>query len=265
MTDPVENGKAVQSALSDDGLWDREYGKWRRARLRRVQDSARVWLGVLTTLLGLLGSVVLFKGGSLVTGVTSNGWWQTVLIVLIGIVFSAAVLAVVVGGVATWGGLKDIPPVGNPQRLSPNENGGKPNENRGKWGRLLFRGVLTIALIPKQDREKALEVFGGKVAGRGQDKGDSSQTDLEVSWQKYRNDIVDNADRNRLYLHASRVLGVFAAVFIAILAIVAVVAGTVAPAPSDVIVVHHGQLSCGPVVDSTKYTDVTHVVPVTSC
>jgi hypothetical protein len=89
--------------------------------------------------------------------------------------------------------------------------------------------------------------------------------DLEVSWEKYRDDIVDNADRNRLYLHASRVLGVFAAVFIAALAIVAVVAGTVAPAPSDVIVVHNGQLTCGPVVDSTKYTDVTNVVPVTSC
>jgi len=54
-------------------------------------------------------------------------------------------------------------------------------------------------------------------------------------------------------------------VFIAALAIVAVVAGTVAPAPSDVIVVHNGQITCGSVVDSTKYTDVTNVVPVTSC
>jgi hypothetical protein len=88
---------------------------------------------------------------------------------------------------------------------------------------------------------------------------------LEASWQKYRDDTVDNADRNRLYLHASRVLGVFAAAFIAVLAIVAVVAGTVAPAPTDVIVVHHGRLICGPVGDTTKYADVTHVVPVTSC
>jgi hypothetical protein len=177
---------------------------------------------------------------------------------LIGIVFATAVLAVVVGGVATWGGLKDIPPTGNPQPPSPDEKG-------GKWGRLLFRVILTIALIPQQDRRKALEVFGGSPAGRTQDKRDYSHEDLEVSWQKYRDDIVDNADRNRLYLHASRVLGVFAAVFIAALAIVAVVAGTVAPAPSDVIVIHHGQLTCGPVADSTTYTDVTHVVPVTSC
>lgn len=258
MTDPAGNGEAVQSVLSDDDLWDRDYGKWRRVRLRRVQDSARVWLGVLTTLLGLLGSVVLFKGGSLVTGVTSNGWWQTVLILLIGIVFTTAVLAVVVGGVATWGGLKDIPPAGNPQPPSP-------DKNRGKWGRRLFRVVLTVALIPQQDRKKALEVFGGELVGSVEDLRDSSQKDLKISWRTYRDDIVDNADRNRLYLHASRVLGVFAAVFIAVLAIVAVVAGTVAPAPSDVIVVHHGQVTCGPVSDSTKYTDVTHVVPVTSC
>lgn len=258
MTNPVGNGETVQSARSEDDLWDRDYGKWRRARLRRVQDSARVWLGVLTTLLGLLGSVVLFKGGSLVTGVTSNGWWQTILIVLIGVVFATAVLAVVVGGIATWGGLKDIPPAGTAQLTSP-------GARRGMWGRLLFRVVLTIALIPKQDRDKALEVFGGAVAGRDQAQRDSPRVDREVSWQKYRDDIVDNADRNRLYLHASRVLGVFAAVFIAVLAIVAVVAGTVAPAPSDVIVVHNGQLTCGPVVTSTKYTDVTNVVPVTSC
>ena len=257
MTDSVGNGTPGQSVLSDGDLWDRDYGKWRRARLRRVQDSARVWLGVLTTLLGLLGSVVMFKGGSLVTGVTSNGWWQTVLILLVGIVFATAVLAVVVGGVATWGGLKDIPPAGDPQAPSP-------DDNRGRWGRRLFRIVLTIALISQEDRKKALEVFGGEVVGR-QELRDSSARALEVAWQKYRDDIVDNADRNRLYLHASRVLGVFAAVFIAVLAIVAVVAGTVAPAPSDVIVVHHGQLTCGPVGDSTKFTDVTHVVPVTSC
>jgi hypothetical protein len=249
--------QAGEAPLSDDDLWNRDYGKWRRARLRRVQDSARVWLGVLTTLLGLLGSVVLFKGGALVTGVTSNGWWQVVLIVLIGVVFTTAVLAVVVGGVATWGGLADIPP--------PDESPRPPSSdtNKGKWGRGLFKAVLTVALIPRQDRKKALEVFGGEVVG--QDPEPALQEDLEVSWQKYRDDITDNADRNRVYLHASRVLGVFAAVFIAVLAVVAVVAGTVAPAASDVIVVHHGQLTCGPVSDNTKYTDVTNVVPVTSC
>src|ERR1039457_7546761 len=107
---PAAGKQAVPPTASEDEQWNRDYGKWRRARLRRVQASARVWLGVLTALLGLLGSVVLFKGGDLVTGVTSNGWWQVALIAPVGLVFATAVSAVAVGGGATWGGLADIVP-----------------------------------------------------------------------------------------------------------------------------------------------------------
>lgn len=242
----------VQPALTEDDRWYQDYLRWRRARLRLVQASARVWLSVLTTLLGLLGSVVLFKGGALVTGVTSSGWWQAVLIVLVGSVFAAAVLAVVVGGVATWGGLEDIPPdgLGSPPQVLP-------AYKTRRWGKILFRVVLKLAMIPPDDRKKALEVFEGKDVRQNQDP--------EFAWQRYRADIVDNADRNRVYLHASRVLGVFAAVFIAALAIAAVFAGTIAPAPADVIVVHNGRLACGPFSASAKDTEVTQVVPVTSC
>lgn len=253
----------AQPALSDDDLWGQDYGKWRRARLRRVQSSARVWLGVLTTLLGLLGSVVLFKGGDLVTGVTSDGRWQAVLIFLIGLVFATAVLAVVTGGVATWGGLQDIPPDGTGDTLQlaadpgPLEPSTGKRAKRGWLGRRVFWLVLSVARVSPEDRSIGLEVFGGGDVGRGKNP--------EKSWRKYREDIVGNANRNRIYLHASRVLGVFAAVFIAVLAIVAVLAGTVAPAPSDVIVVHNGQLTCGPFSESSKATDVTQVVPVTSC
>jgi hypothetical protein len=78
-----------------------------QARLQRVQAAAQVWLGVLTTLLGLVGSVVLFKGGDLVTDITTNRALQGILIGLVGLVFVSAVLAVITGGVATWGGLRD--------------------------------------------------------------------------------------------------------------------------------------------------------------
>ncbi len=56
-----------------------------------------------------------------------------------------------------------------------------------------------------------------------------------------------------------------AAGLIALLAIMAVIAGTVSPPPSDVIVVHHGQVTCGPVGDSAKDTGVTQVIPVNTC
>ena len=121
----------------------------------------------------------------------------------------------------------------------------------------MFWLVLSVARVSPEHRSIGLEVFGGGDVGRGKNP--------EKSWQKYREDILGNANRNRIYLHASRVLGVFAAVVIAVLAIVAVLAGTVAPAPSDVIVVHNGQLTCGPFSESSKATDVTQVVPVTSC
>jgi hypothetical protein len=268
---PAAGKQAVPPTASEDEQWNRDYGKWRRARLRRVQASARVWLGVLTALLGLLGSVVLFKGGDLVTGVTSNGWWQVALIALVGLVFATAVSAVAVGGVATWGGLEDIVPDIGPAPSEPDNdpfpnvpgNGAHlqptPPGHQGaswlkpSWQKTLFRVVLWLGFIPKDDRDTALLVFehdGGRA---------------EHDWQRYRDDIVDNADRNRIYLHASRVVGVFAAAFIAMLAIAAVVAGTVSPAPSDVIVIHNGRLTCGPFGDSAKDTDVTQVIPVTSC
>lgn len=81
----------------------------------------------------------------------------------------------------------------------------------------------------------------------------------------YKEGSLNSADRRRALLHASRNLGVVAASLIAVLAIVATIAGTVSPAPSEVIVVYHGRFSCVPVADNAKYTGVTQVVPVNSC
>ena len=99
-------------AESDDAGWIKDYRAWRRGRLKGVQASAGVWLGLLTTLLTLLGSVVLFKGGDLVTSVTPSGWFQFFLILLVSLVFVSAILALIAGGAATWGGLGDIPELG---------------------------------------------------------------------------------------------------------------------------------------------------------
>jgi protein-S-isoprenylcysteine O-methyltransferase Ste14 len=112
---PEQVRQDVQQVTADD-RWYRAYEKARRTRLQRVQASARVWLGVLTTLLGLLGSVVLFKGGDLVTGVPANGWFQSLLILLVALVFTSAILAMIAGGAATWGGLDDIAPSGESDR-----------------------------------------------------------------------------------------------------------------------------------------------------
>jgi hypothetical protein len=105
MTDADDAPLDRRKTAGEAERWSRDLQKFDRTRLERVQASARVWLGVLTTLLGLLGSVVLFKGGDLVTGVTANGLFQGILIVLVGVVFAVTILAVIFGGQATWGGL----------------------------------------------------------------------------------------------------------------------------------------------------------------
>lgn len=206
-----------------------------RAHLQRVQAAAQVWLGVLTTLLGLVGSVVLFKGGDLVTEITTNLALQWILISLVGLVFASAVLAVIAGGVATWGGLK------GPSDTTDSELTGKPP----KWQEPLLTVVLWVALTPKDDR---------KAAKTKSQESASASAATRLEWQ---------AERNRIYLHASRTLGVAAASFIALLAIIAVIAGTFFSVPSEVIMVRNGVTSCVPA--STRNSGVTLVVPVNSC
>jgi hypothetical protein len=206
-----------------------------RALLQRVQAAAQIWLGVLTTLLGLVGSVVLFKGGDLVTEITTNVALQWILISLVGLVFASAVLAVIAGGVATWGGLK------GPSDTKDSGLTGKPP----KWQELLLTVVLWVALTPKGDRDAA------KTKSQ---KSASAFDASRLEWQ---------AERNRIYLHASRTLGVAAASFIALLAIIAVIAGTFFSVPSEVIMVRSGKTSCVPA--STRNSGVTLVVPVNSC
>jgi hypothetical protein len=258
---PERAEQAAKLATADD-RWNRAYEKARRTRLRRVQASARVWLGVLTTLFGLLGSVVLFKGGDLVTGVTANAWFQFSLILLVALVFVSAILAMIAGGAATGGGLGDIAPSGEAAKgttAQPTVSSAKDSKaDDQRPGRQQFFGFfLLFALEPKADRKRLRAIPrppGRAAAERG-----------EAPWQIYKESSLNSADRRRALLHASRNLGMVAAGLIAVLAIVALIAGTVSPAPSEVIVVYHGRFTCVPVDDNAKYTGVTQVVPVNSC
>jgi fatty acid desaturase len=235
-----EARQQVRPGASEATQWMQDLQQADHTRLNRVQASARVWLGLLTTLLTLLGSVVLFKGGSLVTGVTANSGFQWALVVLVGLVFAFAILAVIFGGQATWGGLGDLTkPADSPQN----------RDARSSWRRRWFSFAKLLASTsrhPEVPRSQKAE-------------------DQKDRWEVYRDRSLESADRRRIYLHASRATGVIAAGLIALLAILAVIAGTVSPPPSDVIVIHNGHVTCGPVSDSAKDTRVTQVIPVTSC
>jgi hypothetical protein len=141
-----------------------------------------------------------------------------VLIGLVGLVFASAVLAVIAGGVATWGGLE------GPSDTKNSWLTGRPP----KWQEPLLTVVLWVGLIPKDDRDAAKTKSKRSAGALGATR---------LGWQ---------AERNRIYLHASRTLGVAAASFIALLAIIAVIAGTFFSVPSEVVMVRNGKASCVP-------------------
>ncbi len=252
-------------ADSDDVGWIRDYRAWRRGRLKAVQDSAGVWLGLLTTLLTLLGSVVLFKGGDLVTSVTHNGWFQFFLILLVSLVFVSAILALIAGGSATWGGLGDIPEeeaaeakttaaasLPAPSLAEDNETaGGKTGGLRDLW----FRFWLLFSGESKKEREKLREM---KPRSQLLNSG-------EERWKSYKQISTNSGNRKRAYLHASRGLGVATALLIGMQVVLVVIAGTVAPVPTEVIVIHGGRATCVSTADTKKLAHVSQVIPVSSC
>jgi len=237
--------------MSEMRLWSRDLQKSQLTRLKRTQASARVWLGVLTSLLGLLGSVVLFKGGDLVTGVTSSGVLQAVLIVLVGLVLSMTVLAIIYGGQATWGGLGDA------AHIDARDPGGDGIAGTRPAGRQHAGDQKPWWL------ESWFDLASWLTFQRG--RGDEPAEPANPDWRQHRDRIVATADRRRVYLHASRTTGVIAAGLIAVLAITAVIAGTVAPVPTDVMVVHDGHVTCGPTSQSHEFSGVTEVIAVSSC
>jgi hypothetical protein len=257
-----ETGRDAPEDDADESGWRSAYLSWRRGRLDRVQASARVWLGVLTTLLGLLGSVVLFKGGDLVTGITGSGWFQFFLICLVGLVFASAVLALIAGGAATWGGLGDVAPAAAleipaaPASQAASGSGQKADVMRPWRTRLRLRWFgfwLVFTGEPAAGRRALLTLPTQR-----------ELTHLEP-WEQYRRGSLNSADRRRAYLHASRTLGVVTAVLIAVLAVLAIIGGTVAPAPDYVLVIHNGRTACVPAAATAKFTHVSQVITVSGC
>lgn len=267
MSEAESTAQVGRPADSADVGWIRDYQAWRRGRLKGVQDSAGVWLGLLTTLLTLLGSVVLFKGGDLVISVTDNGWFQFFLVLLVGLVFVAAILALIAGGSATWGGLGDIPEEEEtakakataaavsqpaPSRVKDSQTaGGKTGGLRSLW----FRFWLLLSGESKEERKELRDIRSrSDVLNSGEER-----------WKNYKEISTNSANRKRAYLHASRGLGVVTALLIGMLVVLVVIAGTVAPVPTEVIVIHGGRVTCVTAADSKKLTDVSRVIPVSRC
>ena len=156
-------GRRIQPGASETAQWKLDLEQAQHTQLDRVQASARVWLGVLTTLLTLLGSVVLFKGGSLVTEVTPNWGFRVVLIILVGLVFAVAVLAVIFGSQATWGGLSSII-----QSTDAVENEDSSNKS---WWHPQWYGLAKMFAFSTPRNPARRKCRTGRLPGRGTGTG----------------------------------------------------------------------------------------------
>jgi hypothetical protein len=210
----------------DDRRWAREREDAEHTRLARVQSSANVWLGILGTLFGLSGAVVLVKGSTAFVASTHNAWLHWGLLVLVVTTFGAAILALMMGGAATWGGLVD-PADPNPAKHP-----------------VLDQLILRFGA---SDSRKRIEHW--------------KNTSPETYKEKYKR----WADRRRVYLHASRALGVSAALLAGCVVIWIFAAGTVSQASPDIVVVHQGQVTCGTIRNMEKYARITQVISVGQC
>jgi len=211
----------------DDLRWEREREDAEHTRLARVQSSANVWLGILGTLFGLSGAVVLVKGSTAFIASAHNAWLHGIFIVLVATTFAAAILALMMGGAATWGGLV------NPADPQP------ANHPVLDW---------LIEKFGTHDSQETIKSW----------RGSARPTTYKAKYNRW-------ADRRRLYLHASRGLGI-AAVFLAGIVVIWIfAAGTASQASPQIIFVHKGRMTCGTIKAAEKYSGVTQVISVTQC
>src|SRR5712691_3478608 len=95
----------VGKGSREDKRWEKDRVDAEHTRLARIQASANVWLGILGTLFGLSGAVVLIKGSTAFATWTHNAWLHWGLLVMVGLPFAVGLLPFTMAGVATWGGL----------------------------------------------------------------------------------------------------------------------------------------------------------------
>jgi hypothetical protein len=221
-SDPSEGQTA-----EDDLRWERDREEAEHTRLARIQSSANVWLGILGTLFGLSGAVVLVKGSTAFITSAHNPWLHAVFIVLVATTFAAAILALMMGGAATWGGLVNL---ADPQPT---------NHPVLDW---------LIEKFGPKDSQKSLKRW----------RESARPTTYKAKYNRW-------ADRRRLYLHASRGLGITAALLAGIVVIWIFAARTASQASPKIIVVHKGRVTCGTIKTVEKYTGITQVVSVAQC
>jgi hypothetical protein len=233
---------------SEAAGWIRESRQLVYGQVTQIESQAQSWVGVISTLLGLFSAVVVIGRGTAINELPVGIVWRGVVFTFAVITYGLAFIAVVYGLWATWGGLG--------QHLSA-KGEAKTQKRSGRPGQL---ENWFMHLWRPQSQSEQLK------------RGLSNEY-----WHEYMDKQLDLADELRKPLYRSRLLGVAAVVLAGLLAITVLGFSTFAQsaqAPTLVVVVHDGQMTCGPIhvgadgqtqVSGRVIPETTQVVVVSHC
>jgi hypothetical protein len=227
--------------------WKKEFEEFGPARVAQVNASAQAWLGIMTTLLGLFSAVVVLNQGSAIGELPIGRVGRGILFTLAVIVYGFAFIAVVYGAAAVSGGLGF-----GLERPSP-------PKSLTKWSKALGLSQPAWHLWQFWNPEPL------------------SPLPPNYTWERFRQHRLERAETLRTHLHRSRLLGVAAAILAGVLALAVLWIGAFvhpSPAPTSVVVVHRGQVTCGSIgvgadgqtrVGGRVISRATQVVVVAHC
>jgi hypothetical protein len=209
---PAPAQRAVWYTEGDD--WSTALHEFVVARFDLVQAAARFWLGTMTTLVALFSALIVINRGEALAELPVGTPVRALLFIGVVAVYGCAFGAVLLGAQASFGGLTLTRP---DQHLSfLGDPGGWVHD---QW-----------SPEPMQDPHS-------------------------LHWWEFRDLRRQRGDRARKYLHRSRALGIGALVVASVLALVVLALGGFgddASAPTYVVVIHDGQITCGPMKSTSE-------------
>lgn len=232
--DPAPAHRAVWSTEGDD--WSRALHGFVVGRFDLVQAAARFWLGTMTTLVALFSALIVINRGEALADLPVGTPVRVLLFIGVVAVYGCAFGAVLLGAQASFGGLTLTRPGQHDSFLS----------DPWRWVHDQWSPA------PMQDPHS-------------------------LPWWEFRELRKLRGDRARKYLHRSRALGIGALVMASVVALVVLALGGFGDdpvAPTYVLVVHDGQITCGPMertseggvlVGGRGLDGVSHLTVVPDC
>ena len=284
------NTKPAGSGNDDTASWVAEYDALAHGRLERVQGAAQQWLTTTTALLGLFSAAIVVGGTNSVSDLSQRG--RASVFVAAFLVYAVAFLALVLGALATFGGL-------GVRRVDAEELNDyiRAEQDRAADAEAYLRALpeglepegVHRELIAVTRQQEALHRRHVALAQARLAHITTAHITSAQSWQKRMaqrwqgiwrgaessGDAFDygfrydqQADKRRSRLHKSRIFGITAAVLSGALALGLLANQTFSPASPptpSILVVHDRVVTCQTATGLSSLHGVTQVAVVPNC